>query len=603
MAESSVDVSVVLPAFNEAQSLPSTVEATLEALARLALPGGYEVVIAEDGCTDDTPAVAEDLAVEHTNVHHLHSPDRLGRGRALARAVDTTSGDVIVYYDTDLATDLTHLGPLIDAIRSGEYDIATGSRLLPASQAERPIGRDIPSRVYNGLVRGLLRSRVRDHQCGFKAFDRAALEALLPSVEAEHWFWDTEILVRAQRAGYHVEELPVRWTQGADSTVDVPRDALNMGTQLLALWWRLRAKPLLWRGRGPLALLITVILGYIVLSTVADPGEIVDQIAAVDTRMLAIAAGLYVFSWPIRGVRYRDILRELGYSDRVGFLTGAIFISQTGNLLLPARAGDAIRAYIVKARRAVPYPTGFASLAVERIFDILTITALAGGVLVGVLTLFGSGALAEMVVDPALGDGGLVVAAAIGVAIVALIGFGAILVSARIDDRRFRRWVPNQSTRLGQTVELLISFVRDIRVVSTRPGAVVRIGATSLLVWMIEVFTAVLVLVAFGVDLGLGALIVVGCFAMSVGNLAKIVPISPGGIGPYEAGFSITLVALAPIGIATAVAVAIVDHALKNVITGVGGVLATGVLNVSLVTAVREGSASRSAAELSGRHQ
>ncbi len=589
MTESGVHVSVVLPAYNEASTLEGTVEATLAALTDLDIDGGFELIIAEDGCSDDTPIVASALATEHAVVRHLHSEQRLGRGRALARATNEAAGAIIVYFDTDLATDLDHLGDLIDAISKDGYDIATGSRLLAASEVDRPLGRDIPSRIYNRLVRMLLGSGVYDHQCGFKAFDRDVLEALLPTVDAAHWFWDTEIIVRAQRAGYTIYEFPVHWEPRGDSTVDVPRDALHMGTQVLRLWWQLSIRPFLYRYRGIIALVLTLGLGYIVLETVADPGEILSEISRIDLTLLALAGIIYLASWPVRGLRYRDILRELGFTERIGVLTGAIFISQTGNLLVPARAGDAVRAYIVKARREVPYPTGFASLAIERIFDLLTITVLAFGIMLGALALRGTGTLESMLTDPEVGGGSIAIALAIGVAIVAIVGFGLLILSSRIDNDRFDALKPDEGSILARPVTLLARFLNDIRLVSTKPRAVLRIGLSSVIIWSIDVLTAIVILAAFGVDVSPLLLAVGGLFAVSVGNLAKIVPISPGGIGPYEAGFAIIIVSLTPFGVNTAVAAAIVDHALKNLITGVGGAISTGLLNVSLVTAVREG--------------
>jgi len=132
---------------------------------------------------------------------------------------------------------MKHLPSLIAAIREGA-DLATGSRLLPASDIVRTGGREVASRGYNFLVRLVLRSRIHDHQCGFKAFNRERILSILPAVRSDHWFWDTEILVRAQRAGYRVAELPVRWRAGKGTTVKF-RDVFGMGTAVLRLWWQL----------------------------------------------------------------------------------------------------------------------------------------------------------------------------------------------------------------------------------------------------------------------------------------------------------------------------------------------------------------------------
>lgn len=592
MQTSSVSVSVVLPAYNEAATLTDTVEATLSTLDSIESIGDYELIIAEDGCTDDTPAIADRLAEEHEAVLHLHSDERLGRGRALAKALAIAEGAVFVYFDSDLATDLGELEGLIESIVSGKYDIATGSRQLPNSEAERTTSRAIPSRVYNGLVRRLLGSSVYDHQCGFKAFDREVLVDLVDEVDADHWFWDTELLVRAQAKGYSVDEQPVTWTEQGDSKVNIARDSFSMGIQLMRLWWQLRGKPTLRRYRTPLALVLTLVLGFLVLEMAADPGEILAEIANLNPWYLLLASGLYLVSWPVRGLRYRDILEDLGYTERIWFLTGAVFISQMGNLLVPARAGDAIRAYIMKARREVPYASGFASLAIERLFDLLSITLLGVGVVIGVFAIGGTDALTAMIQDPEVNGGRLALGIAITVAVVSLLGFVVLIASARIDDDVFSGLLPSGESRVARSLRLMARFLREVRAVSTRPKAVVRIGTSSIVIWTIDILTATVVLLAFNVGLNLGMLLIASFLAVCIGNLAKIVPISPGGIGPYEATFAIVLVSLTPLGVSIAVAAAIVDHALKNLVTAIGGVVSTGVLNVSLVTAVREGTAS-----------
>ena len=170
-------------------------------------------------------------------VRLLHSDTRLGRGTALNHAIREAQGSIVCYYDVDLATDMQHLPELIEAIRSGA-DIATGSRLLPESDIRRTEGREIASRSYNFLVRCILGSRLFDHQCGFKAFNKAKILPILSTIRSNHWFWDTELLVRAQRRGYKVTEFPVRWRAGKGTTVRV-KDVFGMGSSILRLWWQI----------------------------------------------------------------------------------------------------------------------------------------------------------------------------------------------------------------------------------------------------------------------------------------------------------------------------------------------------------------------------
>jgi len=527
-----VEVSVVLPAYDEEDTLEATVGETLAALAGFLPPDSFEVIVAEDGCTDRTPEIADRLASEDDRVRHLHSGERLGRGKALKRAFELADGDVVAYLDTDMATDMRHLEELIEAVRSSEADVATGSRWVPGHEADRPMNRSIPSRGFNLLARLVLRSTLRDHQCGFKAFDRGALLAILADVEDEHWFWDTEVLVRAQRAGYDVYEFPVEWTPKGDTTVDLVRDVFGMGSQIVRTWWQLSVQPRITRRRSIAAGAVLSLLAIALMGVYLPLGEILGHIERADPVLVGAAALVYLLSWPLRGARYRDILAELGFTERIGFLTGAVFISQTGNLVAPARLGDGVRAYVVKTRRGVAYPTGFASLAVERVFDLLTIAALAGVVLLGLVAMG-----AELSVPGAAGSDvarsgrtALLVAAAVGLA--AILAVVLIVASARSDRNRIRPLIERFSddSYVAYVAGVIEQFVGDIQTVAADRGSFLRVGASSLLIWTLDVLTAFLVFLAFpdASGVGLEFLLAVCFFAVSVGNLAKVLPLSPG---------------------------------------------------------------------------
>jgi hypothetical protein len=586
----SVEVSVVLPAYNEEDTIERTVRRTLDALDAFVAGDRYEVIVAEDGCDDRTPEVARELAAADPRVRHVHSDERLGRGGALERAFSAAAGEVLVYFDTDLATDLRHLEELVERVRSGEFDVATGSRWLPGRVADRPPERSVPSRGYNALVRLFLRSDLRDHQCGFKAFSREAFETLSREVEDTHWFWDTEMLVRAQRRGFRVAEFPVDWTPQEDTAVDLVRDVFGMGSQILRTWWQLSVQPRVTRRVTLTAGALLTLLALLLMTQYIDFGAVLAEMRQADPALVAVAALVYVVSWPLRGARYRDILAELGFETDLGFLTGAVFISQTGNLVFPARAGDAVRAYVVKMRRGIPYPSGFASLAAERVFDLLTITALAGAVLIG-YTATGQTADLARTVTGAEGAGRVAVVVATVVGAGALCAVGAIVVSARAGTNFVRRAVHRLSTDsyADAVADVVEQFVADVqRVAGTRAGFG-RVGASSVAIWTLDVVTAVLVLQAFDPGLGPVSLVSVGFFAVSVGNLAKVLPLSPGGVGLYEGAFTLLVVGLTGIAYPLALGAAVLDHAVKNLVTVVGGVASMLALNVSLTTAVDEG--------------
>jgi glycosyltransferase involved in cell wall biosynthesis len=231
--------SLVLPAYNEAKALPAAVEAAHRELKKI---DGlrFEIIIAEDGSRDETPGVASKLAKKFNEVRWLHSDERLGRGAALCRAFRAARGDRVGYMDVDLATPPRHLRELVRY--AGDFDVVTGSRYARGARASRSTSRGFLSGGFNLLVRLLLGSRLHDHQCGFKAFKKRAALDLCSRARSSHWFWDTEVLVLAQKLGYSVKEFPVEWSEkGArgKTKVSLRRDVLGMFLGVLELRWRL----------------------------------------------------------------------------------------------------------------------------------------------------------------------------------------------------------------------------------------------------------------------------------------------------------------------------------------------------------------------------
>ncbi len=231
-------ISLVIPVYNEFENLERAVNVTRDFLA--GMNSDYEIIIAEDGSTDGTKDVALSLSNADPKVWCILNEGRLGRGKALKEAFKRSSGEILVYIDVDLSTEVGFLEPLIGAIAEGN-DFATGSRMMPESRATRSTKRSFASGVYNGLVRFFLGSPFRDHQCGFKAFRRESLFDILDQVQADHWFWDTEVLVLANKNGFSVKEIPVVWDEGDGTKVNLLKDFIKMGSQILRLWWRLQS--------------------------------------------------------------------------------------------------------------------------------------------------------------------------------------------------------------------------------------------------------------------------------------------------------------------------------------------------------------------------
>jgi len=335
---------------------------------------------------------------------------------------------------------------------------------------------------------------------------------------------------------------------------------------------------------------LAVFAGLVVGFRDVDIDAVLTTVARADPWLLVAATGLYTLSWPLRGKRYGDILSSTGHPLGTRFLTLTVFLSQTANLVLPARAGDAVRAYALQRHREVPYPAGFASLAIERVFDLASIAVLAGFATLW-LAVGGEFGPLELLAET---DGARTALLAAGGVTATTLTLGVSMVVVARSDYRLSSVATRLVDRLPQLtkpITAVVSFGRDIAVVARNPRAMAVVGAGSLLVWLLDVGTAILVLAALDSGLSVGPLVVVGTLAVSVGNLAKVLPLSQGGIGLYEAAFTALVVALTPIGAPTALAAAVVDHALKNGVTLAGGAGAITILGVSPTEAAQQGTA------------
>jgi putative flippase GtrA len=218
-------VEIAIPVHNEEAALEGSVR-RLHDFCGASLPYSFRIVIADNASEDGTAAIGERLATELDAVAYVRLSEK-GRGRALRRVWSRSDADVLAYMDVDLSTGLEALLPLVAPLISGHSDLAIGTRLARGARVIRGPKRELISRTYNRLLHLTLRSRFSDAQCGFKAGRAAALKALLPGVEDQAWFFDTELLVLAERSGLRIHEVPVDWVDDPDSRVDIVRTAVD----------------------------------------------------------------------------------------------------------------------------------------------------------------------------------------------------------------------------------------------------------------------------------------------------------------------------------------------------------------------------------------
>lgn len=216
---------IVVPVFNEEAVLENSIKRLSEYLTN-EMPSTWKITIADNASTDRTPVIAARLSEQlpHVNYRRLEAK---GRGYALRDAWGASEAKVLAYLDVDLSTDLAALPPLVAPLLSGHSDISIGTRLGQSSRVSRGPKREFISRSYNLLLRRTMQVGFSDAQCGFKAIRNDVARRLLPHVEDNGWFFDTELLIIAERSGLRIHEIPVDWVDDPDSRVDIRQTALD----------------------------------------------------------------------------------------------------------------------------------------------------------------------------------------------------------------------------------------------------------------------------------------------------------------------------------------------------------------------------------------
>jgi len=234
---------IILPVYNEEAGLLGSVQ-TLHSFLTENMPSyQWRIVVADNGSIDNTLDVAKRLSEQYKGVAYVHL-DQKGRGRALYRTWTESDADVICYMDVDLSTRLESLPPLVKAIEEG-YDVAIGSRLIKGAKVEqRKLKREIISRCYNLLIKLLFWTHFSDAQCGFKAVSKKAAREVVPLVKDKGWFFDSELLIIAEKNGYRIKDVAAHWVDDPDTRVKVVSTAWGDFKGLLRLRFGGIPKPL-----------------------------------------------------------------------------------------------------------------------------------------------------------------------------------------------------------------------------------------------------------------------------------------------------------------------------------------------------------------------
>ncbi len=233
---------VTIPVYNEEKALPVSIPMLHAFLSENLSEFEWTIEIADNASIDNTPQVSRTLAKDFSNVRYLRLEQK-GRGRALKKSWKECDADIVSYMDVDLSTNLESFPPMVRALAKDGYDIGTGSRLMKGANTVRSFKREFISRTYNLMVKAMFFTRFSDAQCGFKAATRQVVDVLIPHVEDNVWFFDSELLIIGEKCGYRIYDVPVKWIEDLDTRVKIVKTALDDISGLL------RVRRNFWAGR------------------------------------------------------------------------------------------------------------------------------------------------------------------------------------------------------------------------------------------------------------------------------------------------------------------------------------------------------------------
>lgn len=235
-------IAFVVPVYNEEKILTDSIEKLYHYFERN-IPYDWIIAIANNASTDSTKVIAEELCKKYPRLRLVHL-DLKGRGRALKQAWTCFDCDAVGYCDVDLATDISHVKELFDSVLENGYDISTGNRYLEGSNSNRTKDRLFYSKIYIYMVKSLFNTKLSDFQCGFKAINKKAFDKLVRSIDNNEWFFDTELLLRAEHNGLKIRQIPVKWNEMRvkDSRVNILDTGYKYTKQITGLKLKLRKK-------------------------------------------------------------------------------------------------------------------------------------------------------------------------------------------------------------------------------------------------------------------------------------------------------------------------------------------------------------------------
>ncbi|WP_052367947.1 flippase-like domain-containing protein [Haloferax sp. ATB1] len=552
-------VSLVVPAHNEAGNLTRLTNRVISELSPPEFSHTFEIVLVDDNSTDKTPEIVDQLGQEYSSVTPVHRTENGGFGNAIKAGLKVASGDIIIPFMGDLSDDPADVPKLVCAIESG-YDVAYGSRFVNGGSVDGyPPLKLLYNRGFNNLIRLTFGVQARDVTNAFTAYRRQVIEEVnVDTLSSESFDLTAELPLRAHILGFESTEVPVSWRSRDEGVSKL--NATKKGPLYLE-----RAAEMFVLGNvvglrdlfgsvfsGSKATIVGAasfgILILFALFSLSGFDGVFTDIFSANIGWLAVGATAYVGSFAFRTWRYRVLLRSAGDIASRGGVFRSIMTGWFVNFILPARAGDAVRALSLKSTEDVPVSVSGGLIVVERALDMITL----GVAMITISLLF---------VDVPRSD--YLAASAFAIAAILVVGLVVLSFGSGHLVERFGDRFPSLAGGIRSLNRMLHRLMRN-------PYALVLSTFLSAPVWLLEVSTIYFSGRALGLDLTSVATVTtaVGAF------VAQAVPLTPAGIGTYEATIT-AILSLFGVSNQVAMTLGLVDHFVRVAVVYVVGAICT----------------------------
>ncbi|MFQ5910450.1 MAG: flippase-like domain-containing protein [Thermoplasmata archaeon] len=550
-------ISIVVPARDEERNLRSLIPRLVNVLESHFGGESYEIIIVDDNSCDGTAEVASAFASSNGAIRLIRRTSNPGFGEAVKAGLLVAKGEIVVPFMADQSDDPEDIPKLARAVEEG-CDVAYGSRFLPGSSVRNyPRLKLLYNRVYNRLLRLAFSLPREDITNAFKAYRGEVLETLGVQTLRSHDFDLTaELPVRAHLAGFSSTEVPVSWR---NRTAGVPklkaaRKGMIYGLCLLRLFFlgifqglRGLTSGMAARKGSRLRTLLAGIMGAVAVLAILALGEygsVFERLWSVNLALLLLASSLYMAAFLFRAWRWSLLLSASGYPTTRAPILSSTFLGWMTNVVTPGRFGDLLSCMALKSTERIPFGASLGTLLFSRLLDL--------GILTAILVL-GFGLL------PELGIVGSLILVALG--LTTLIGLGLLLIM------RYRERLGSWFGRAIPGSERVIDGIRSaLRAVVSRPRVVTASLLLSFPIWALEVGTFILIAWSLGIFIPAAWLTV----AAAASFTSQALPLTPGGIGTYEAVIT-GILAFLGTPVSAGISLALLDHLLRSFLVILAG--------------------------------